>query len=328
MRIRAARLLSVMTLSVGFSISASAASLNDIQQNPDPAFFDELSARIGCEQAAAWVAQPAGGAGEFVSTLTEMKAEALKRAGREDRGRNWYSLIKQKIFNSKKIAEACSTPTNTTRPDGLSALVSKYPEGLMILALGGFGSHTASEGTLTTSFEVWGKTHQPLIAAGKLKFLRVECSFSYSPDESFCASDMLKTIETALAAQDPSGKMRLLLWGYSKGGISAIEMLRTSPWLRERTAAVVSVGSPFQGSALIDRMAVAVDKFVVSSQIPGTPDAMGADTIMKLIQMWIGGGRADVDDIMKNFAKVREGVHSLTTKARDHRLPIERKAEA
>jgi hypothetical protein len=316
MRKHGSRVLSAIALSLGLSLSAFAASLNDIQQNPDPAFFEELSARLGCEQAAQWVAQPAGGAGEFLATLTTMKDEAKKRSGREDRARSWYALIKQNFFNSKKTAEQCSPSNGRTTNDGLSALLSKFPEGLVVVGLGGFGSHTASEGTLTTSFETWNKTHQPAIATGKLKFMRVECSFSYSPDESFCAADMLKTIESALATQDPSGKMRLLLWGYSKGGISAVEMLRTTPWLRDRTAAVVSVGTPFQGSALIDRMAVAVDKFVANSQIPGTPDAMGADTIMKLIQMWIGGARADVDDIMKNFAKVREGVHSLTTKSR------------
>lgn len=307
--------LTKLALTVGLCGQSIAATLDDIQQNPDATYFEELVARVGCERAAAFVAQPEGGAHKFTATLDEMKKEAKQRSGREDRARSWYSLIKQRLFNSKKIAEQCKDlPPVTT--DGLERLVDRFPEGVAVIALGGFGSHTASEGTLTTSFRRWESSHSRLVNSGKVRFLRVECSFSYSPDEAFCADDMLKTIEQSLKQHDPAGKLRILLWGYSKGGATAIEMLRKAGWLRERTLAVVSVGTPFQGSILIDRMAVAVDSFVARSQVPGTPETMGADTIMKLLQMWIGGARADVDDIMKNFGKVREGVHSLTTKSK------------
>lgn len=299
---------------------AAAANLDDIQQSPDPFFYQELSARIGCEESASWLALPQSGAEAFTSTLSDMKEAAKQRSDREDRSRSWYSLIKSKLFDAQKMAEHCSRPVGDPRNDGLSELAKKFPDGIAIIALGGFGSHIASEGTLTTSFRQWEKSDQQLVATGKVKFIRVECSFSYSPDETFCAEDMLRTLEQSFKTQDPSGKFRLLLWGYSKGGISAVEMLRKASWLRDRAIAVITAGTPFQGSVLIDRLAVAVDSFVQSSHIPGTTDALGADTIMKLLQMWIGGARADVNDIMRNFAKVREGVHSLTTKSRSEYL--------
>ncbi len=296
--------------------SAYSASLDGVQQNPDPLFLKELSARIGCDDAAQWVAMPETGADQFTATLSTMKSEAKKREGREDRARSWYSLIKKHLFNTKKIAEQCRREPSAVKEDGIAMLASKYPDGLTVVALGGFGSHSGSEGTLTTSFAQWQKSNANLVASKKIDFVRVECSFSYSPDETFCADDMLHTLQESIKRQDPSGKHKLLLWGYSKGGLSAVEMLRKSSWLRDQTVAVISVGSPFQGSMLIDRMAPAVDAFVESSRIPGTSETMGADTVMKLLQMWVGGARTDIDEIMTNFGKVREGVHSLTTKSR------------
>lgn len=307
---------SVIAMATLLCGAAYAATLDSIQQNPDSLFLDELGARIGCDAAAKWLAAPEGHVDQFTATLNNMKSEAKKREGRDDRARSWYSLTRKNLFNDKKIAEQCKGSLTDVKQDGLSFLASKYPDGLTVVALGGFGSHTSSEGTLATSFSEWQKNNANLVAANKVNFIRIECSFSYSPDEAFCAEDMLHKLKDALKQTDPIGKHKILLWGYSKGGLSAVEMLRKSAWLRDQTVALVSVGSPFQGSMLLDRMAPAVDAFVASSRIPGTSETMGADTIMKLLQMWVGGGRTDVDEIMKNFAKVRDGVHALTTKSR------------
>ena len=310
-------LKSSLILSLSWANASLAVNLGSVEQNPDAAFYEELAGRLGCDAAAQWLVLPPSGASDFISTLTTMKADATSRDGQEDRAHSWYSLTKKNLFDQKKIVSLCNPYTRVrTLWDGLNDISSLAPEGVTIVALGGFGSHTAADGTLTTSYLEWKTRRNDLFESGRVRFLRVECSFSYSPDETFCAKDMLTTLEKLDRESPKPGKHKFLLWGYSKGGISALEMLRLSPSLRARTMAVVNVGTPIRGAMVMDRLAPALDTFVASSRLPGTDETLGADTILKMLQMWVGGARTDIDEIMKNFSKFREGAHALTSKNR------------
>jgi hypothetical protein len=320
--IKIIEIIVLLGLPLGTTVMAS--SIVDVIQNPEQRFVDELVGRLGCDEASRWLAMPAAGAQAFQSTLKAMTADALAREGREDRANAWYSLSKNRLMDTKAIAQACNRHTpKKGLGEGLTELSALAPEGVTIFAIGGFGSHVSSEGALTTSLRAWQESHRGLFAEDKVRFARIECSFSYSSDETFCGEDALRQIKAFDAASPLPGKHRFLLWGYSKGGITAIEVLRRDPSVRARTLAIVTVGAPLRGAMVMDRMAPALDAYVNNTSIPGTMETMGADSVLKVLNLWIGGARADIDVIMKNFSKFRDGAHALTSKERDRILRAE-----
>jgi hypothetical protein len=317
------RIINNTTILTGLIVATSAmgATLSDVRQNPEQRFVDELVGRIGCEEAARWLAMPKSGAGAFQRTLTTMKSDAMTRAGREDRAKAWYSLTKTSLMDTAGIADACNRQTPKKNPgDGLSELAALAPEGVTIFALGGFGSHTSSEGTLTTSLRNWKTSQKELFNRDQVRFARIECSFSYAPDETVCGEDMLRQIKEFDAASASPGKHKFILWGYSKGGISALEILRRDGVVRSRTLAVVSVGAPLRGSVIMDRLSPALDSYAGHGVITGSSDTLGADAIMKILTLWVGGSRAGAGAIMADFPLFRDGARSLTSSERERFL--------
>lgn len=304
--------------------TAFAASLNDVRQNPDQRFVDELVGRLGCDEAVRWLAMPAAGSAAFQSTLSGIKSDAMSRAGREDRAKAWYTLSKKGLMDTDALARACNRQTpKKNLGDGLSELASLAPEGVTIFALGGFGSHNASEGTLTTSLRSWKTTHPELFSQGKVRFARIECAFSYAPDDTVCGEDMLRQIREFDAASASPGKHKFILWGYSKGGISALEVLRRDASVRTRTLAVVTVGAPLRGSVIMDRLSPALDAYSNNEAINGSGASIGADAVMKILTLWLGGSRAGAGALMADFPKFREGARSLTSSERERLLKVQ-----
>ncbi len=305
----------------GMAAQAYCADLRTIEQNPDPQFYDELAGRIGCAEAAKWVALPVTGSDTFTQTLDGMKRDALSRAGRGDRAKAWLSLSKKALFNTAGLAEHCSAPAQRRgMADGLNDLTRLAPDGLTIVTLGGFGSHNGAEGTITTSVNKWQALRPDLFSSGRVSVVRIECSFSYASDESYCAKDMLNKIEKFDAESTAPGKHKYLLWGYSKGGTTAIEMLRISSLMRARTLAIVNIGTPVRGSILLDKLVPALDMFAERANVPGLPNGIGMDTITRILAFWVGGNGSGVSEIMSHFADFRVGAHSLTSADRESYL--------
>jgi hypothetical protein len=300
---------------------AYGADLRAIEQNPDGMFLDELAGRLGCAEAARWVALPVTGSDTFIQTLDGMKRDAMSRSGRSDRAKSWLSLSKKTLFNTEGIAGRCAAPAQRRGlADGLNSLTALTPDGVTIVALGGFGSHNGPEGTITTALQEWKSARPELFSSGRVSFARIECSFSFASDETTCARDMLTKIEAFDAASAAPGKHKYLLWGYSKGGTSALEMMRVSESLRARTLAVVNVGTPVRGSILLDKLVPGLDMLVDRANVPGLPDGVGVDTITRILSFWAGDNRASLSEVMAHFADFRAGAQSLTSAGRENYL--------
>jgi hypothetical protein len=312
----ACRILGLFTwlfLQGALSSAALAVDLSSITQNPDQIFFNELVARVGCKNAAATLAMPRGGYSEFTNTLSRLLQEGLRRAGRADRKHSWTEINQREFFNNDNIMAQCPTlQSQRGQADGLKDLLRQAPNGLTILSLGGFGSHRVPTGSIANSLESWRVAQPELFATGRVQHERVECSKSFSSDESFCAEDMLRTITRIDAASANPGRNKYLLWGYSKGGNTAIEMLRQNPALRERTLAVVTVGSPVQGSFVVDYLSPALDRLPESGPWFNQPESTIPAGILALLQLFTGGMATTMQEELQTLQEVREGARTLT----------------
>ncbi len=302
-----------------FSLSSTlyAVDLSDVTQKPDQMFFNELVARLGCEKASDVVAMPKGGYKNFLETLEKMKAAGLARAGRSDRLSSWTKMNKRELFDLTAIKQQCPANQNQRgMADGLTDLLALAPEGITILSFGGFGSHRVAEGAISRALATWELLKPELISSGKIRLQRIECSSSYSPDETFCAKDMLATI-VRLDSQSPNpGRHKYVLWGYSKGGTTAIEMLRIDTALRERTLAVISAGSPMQGSMVMDSLSPAIENAGVAGDLSAGANAARGLAILPLIQLWTNDGQATVQETLDSFPMFRAGAQSMTESER------------
>ncbi len=296
-----------------FARAAWAVDLSSVTQNPDQLFFNELVARVGCKNAATALAMPKGGYSQFTKTLSRLEQEGLRRAGRADRQYSWAEINQREFFDTNNIMAQClRQPSQRGQADGLTDLLLRAPNGLTILSLGGFGSQNVPTGSLVGALESWRAAQPELFASGRVQFERIECSKSFLSDESFCAQDMLSTINQIDAASPNPGRNKYLLWGYSKGGTTALEMLRQNPALRERTLAVVTIGSPVQGSLVLDYLSPALDRLPESGPLSNQINATIPGGILPLIQLFTGGVSTTVQEELQTIQEAREGARTLT----------------
>jgi hypothetical protein len=165
-----------------------------------------------------------------------------------------YEDVIREFFNRGIIRQTClrgGEPAKKSNIDGLKQLLAvardKYAsEGLTIVMLGGFGSHIGPVRSLDDSAAEWGRFIESQTTP-KLRVWQIECSNSFAPEDR-CAKEFIDSLAAHEKAEPTPVKHRYLLWGFSKGGNTALEALRVSKDLRDKTLAVVTMGAPLGGS--------------------------------------------------------------------------------
>jgi hypothetical protein len=213
-----------------------------------------LAIRLGCEAASQLALGPS-------DRSLYARAQAVQNA--ED---VYQSLLKEffatddELIRCMKRWSAAGASRSDDRLRGVKQLIKALSErgySLTMLAVGGFGSHLTTNGTLWESRQLWAESANEIKdetgANEPLRAWRIECENSYAPDD-VCAPQLLaqvKQLDIEHSVTDPA-KNLFLIWGYSKGTNTALQALTTSRELRERTLAIVSLGAPIAGSGAIE----------------------------------------------------------------------------
>ena len=235
-------------------------TLDDFRYEPDSSVLKELGARIGCDEAAKWVTLPSSGS--MRQAISNLKTSNTP-----------YQTIRKEFFNESFNNSKCKeggSPSTKSITSGIKRLheyvmSSSENTGLTIVMLGGFGSHIGGDSSLDASVDRW----QSLIDAqddGTLQVWQIECSNSFAPND-ICAKEFVDTVAERERNFPAQAKNKYLLWGYSKGGLTALESLKQSRSLRNQTLAVVTNGSPIGGSMTILMLNPLIQK--IASQVAG-----------------------------------------------------------
>ena len=98
---------------------------------------------------------------------------------------------------------------------------------------------------------MWQQTFGSEINSKHFRVLRHECTPNSYASDDVCSPKLIEKFKQ-LEAERGDIEHRYLLWGYSKGGTTIYQALGTSPELREKTLALISVGSPYGGGLPIE----------------------------------------------------------------------------
>lgn len=215
---------------------------------PNSDLFSEVASRVGCLQTRRWVLQPVKPLKTIVAELQTQKIP--------------YDYLRQNLFSHANAP--CGDETSKSTLDGIQKLY-KIAEskgyGLSVFMIGGLGSHLTENGALALSRARW----KDAMPAGTFRTERLECTPNSYASDDVCATNITGKIE-ALMQQEGSRPHMYLLWGYSKGGTVVTEILASSPAIRDRTLAVVTVGSPFGGGLPMKKIVPIFDQLATRYQ--------------------------------------------------------------
>lgn len=202
----------------------------DYPQEQELAKF--VATRAGCEAMAKHFVG--------VDLKTRSLADALKSISEP---KTDYLKIKGLVFEQTAMESACQSGGMANTSSGFQNLWNQLSQGnsLPVLVVAdGFGREFGGKRTLASSIVRW-KGSVP-----NAEIWSVGCSQSFESD-----SECTRTIQGQLSEKLkklPSGKsVKLLLWGYSRGGLGLFEVLRNDAEIQRNTVAAVFVGVPFGG---------------------------------------------------------------------------------
>lgn len=270
--------------------------LNEFQYETDPTFLKALGSRVGCRQAGDYAVLPASGS--MKRAIEGIYAAKIP-----------YDFMQQELFNSPKTAATCAAMGNMPQrenTDGMRDLINKAKAkniGITFIMVGGFGSHLTEDGALSDSRALWAQTFAPEIESKHFRIVRHEClPNSYASDE-ICSPKLIEKFKS-LDAETGGMEHRYLLWGYSKGGTTILHALGLSPELREKTLALISLGSPIAGGLPID-IAYPLLESLAQRRAELTP--MDRTLLNTLIAFGAGGGlEVQAQSTMAKMAELLE----------------------
>lgn len=244
--------------------SAHGVTFEQFDYDVDATSLKELGSRIGCDEAARWLSVPSSG------SLTRSISSVLK-------SETVYQTLQAEFFDREKIRKKClegGAPPKKAMSDGLNEMLryvqKTYPnDGLTIVMVGGFGSHLGPVRSLDQSMAEWGKIieRQP---SPVLRVWQIECSNSFAVEDR-CAKELLDSLSAKERNEPALMKHHYLLWGFSKGGNTSLEALRLSKELRDKTLALVTMGSPISGSMTMLMLDPVVQKIASTVSSLTTP---------------------------------------------------------
>lgn len=211
--------------------------LKEFTHEVDATLLRSLAGRVGCQLAAQMVLHPTGAS-------LKKNIEAVYRS------ESPYDTISAGLFDSTATEKLCKSSQVSRQTDpafAMGRLISKLKSknlGLTFVMVGGFGSHLTDEGALYESRRLWQSRF-----ASESKFFRVirhECEPNSFASDDVCSPLLVKRFKELEASRGDT-EHRYLFWGYSKGGTSLLQALSQSPELREKTLALITVGSPIGG---------------------------------------------------------------------------------
>ena len=213
-------------------------SLKDFQYESDDVLLKTLSTKIDCKTAADLVIIPPSGS--FKKTIAGIYQSSTP-----------YEYVLENLFNSATRISQCASSSKNSKDSNIAGMrkllaAAKLKNlGLTFIMAGGFGSHLTESGALYDSRELWGSAFADEIKRGDLRILRHECyPNSFAPDDECAPKIHTKFLELEA---NKNKEHRYLFWGYSKGGTSMLQALASFPDMRDRTLALITVGSPFGG---------------------------------------------------------------------------------
>jgi len=199
--------------------------------------LQSLGRRIGCSPAAQLMLSPVSGS--LRSTVdTIYKSEAP------------YDTVLNQLFNFNATEKLCASAQTQKIKDqayAMGKLLAAHKAkgvGLTFVMVGGFGSHLTEQGALYDSRNLWQARF-----GSENKYFRIirhECEPNSFATDDICSPLLAKRF-SELEATRGGVEHRYLFWGYSKGGNSILKALSTSPEMREKTLALITVGSPIGG---------------------------------------------------------------------------------
>ena len=218
--------------------------LREFQHEVDQTLLKSFATRVGCKVASEFVLQPASGS--MKRTIDGIYAAKAP-----------YDYMQQELFNLRKTEQTCvaaGQSSQQSNTDGMRSLLARAQAkniGITFLMVGGFGSHLTEKGALADSRALWEKTFAAEIEKKQFRVVRQECMPNSYADDDTCSPKLIEKFKQ-LEIELGGAQHRYILWGYSKGGTTILQALGTSPELREKTLAMISVGSPFGGGMPID----------------------------------------------------------------------------
>jgi hypothetical protein len=203
-------------------------TLNQFTYDLDPQLFSEVAKRTGCAAAQKWVATPK-------LALTDIIRQLRLQT-------NPYRFLKENVFDSYSVpCPKGDLVSNSSGIQGLHRLVTSKGYNLAVVIVGGFGSHLTDDGALSDSRQLWASS----LPAESFSAHRVECLPNSFATDDVCVPSVRKSIQQIMAREKK--QTLYLIWGYSKGGSVALQLLAEEPEIREKVLALVTLAAPFGG---------------------------------------------------------------------------------
>ncbi len=287
--------------------------LRDFSYETDDSLLKALSARIGCKTAAELAVLPVSGSmKKFIDQIYDSKSP--------------YELLQQNLFEPSQRHNLCvksslnPIDSTTVGMRKLLAAAKKKNLGITFVMAGGFGSHLTESGALFDTRQLWQKVFTNELKNGDLRVLRHECAPNSFASDDICAPKFHAKFTELESSK--TKEHRYLFWGYSKGGTSILHALAEYPDIRERTLALITVGSPFGGGLPMNMVHPLIESLAknrgemseFNRSLLGTMLTFGAGASLgnssavaqKIIPLYTG----------PEFETVREGVRSLVPSVR------------
>lgn len=211
--------------------------LKDFSHEVTDGVLRSLAGRVGCQTAAQMVSHP--NTGSLKKTIEDIYKSPAP-----------YDTILSQLFNAPATERLCKSGQVLRRQDpafAMERLISALKasnHGLTFVMVGGFGSHLTDEGALYESRRLWQARFGD--QSPHFRVVRHECQPNSFATDEICSPLLVKKFDE-LEASRGAVPHRYLFWGYSKGGTSILKAFSLSPEMREKTLALVTVGSPIGG---------------------------------------------------------------------------------
>jgi hypothetical protein len=229
-----------------------------------------LAERVGCQTASHMIHYPAkGNVRSIIESVYKSKAP--------------YDTISNEFFNFSATEKNCKSANLTKRTDPAFAMdrlikaVKAKNHGLTFVMVGGFGSHLTEEGALYESRRLWQARF-----GGDSKYFRVvrhECQPNSFATDEVC-SPLIVSKFRELEANRGEIEHRYLFWGYSKGGTSILRAFSLSQEMREKTLALVTVGSPIGGGLPISIAEPILEQITQRKSVMSPTDRLTLNTLL------------------------------------------------
>lgn len=218
----------------------------------------EMARRSDCEQMGKVVAWPTRG--EFGATIEDLISPAK---------RSLYLRAQESLWGASRLENLCRDrlwgirPVDASRLSGLEHFANAAVESdpsmtrLNIVLVGGLGSRFFNSrvfGHVVTGWEgkSVGTTRVPI------RVTRWSCT-KYASD-NHCAPELSAALGVSEAVRGGSNGDRYIFFGYSQGGLTSLETIYSRRDVRDRTLAVVTLGSPIGGSPMGMRLLPLLDR--------------------------------------------------------------------